>query len=212
MYFSKLISAVSGHGDTVEAWQAMRPVHTEGEVCVFIGRRARHVEPDDAWSVVSGIGLLNDMFAGRFVQQDGTTLQIKTGLDETREPMVARQMIRSKSPDGMCPIGPWLVPPKDLTRPFADITVTTTVGPNVVQRGKIDDYEFTVERTIAEITKWITLEPGDVVSLGAFGHEPNFPLRSVDLASPQNRIVRIEADDLGVLETHLRLVDAPEGE
>ena len=74
MYFMKPGSSVLGHGGTVEAWQVMRPVHTEGEVCLVIGRRARHVRAADAWSVVAGVSLLNDMFAGRFVLQDGTTL------------------------------------------------------------------------------------------------------------------------------------------
>jgi len=45
-------SSVLGHGGTVDAWQVMRPVHTEGEVCLIIGRTARHVSRADAWSVV----------------------------------------------------------------------------------------------------------------------------------------------------------------
>ncbi len=207
MYFMKAGSSAIGHLATVEAWQVMRPVHTEGEVCLVIGRRARHVAAADAWSVVAGVCLLNDMFAGRFDQQDGTTLSIRTAVDQPREAMVTRQMVRSKSPDGMCPFGPWMVPLRDLGRPFNQIEVVTRVGQTVVQKGVVDDYEFTAERTIEEITKWITLEPGDVVSLGAFEHQPAFPLRSVDLAAPENRVVSITADELGTLETRLHLVD-----
>lgn len=207
MYFMKPGSSVLGHGGTVDAWQVMRPVHTEGEVCLIIGRTARHVSRADAWSVVAGVSLLNDMFAGRFVQQDGTTLFIRTAVGQPREEMVTRQMVRSKSPDGMCPIGPWLVPVADLGRPFEDINVVTTVGPNLVQKGTISDYQFSAEWIIEEITKWITLEPGDVVSLGCFTHQPDFPLRSVDLAAPENRVVAITADELGTLETKLHLVD-----
>jgi 2-keto-4-pentenoate hydratase/2-oxohepta-3-ene-1,7-dioic acid hydratase in catechol pathway len=207
MYFMKAGSAVIGHGATVEAWEVMRPVHTEGEVCLIIGRRARHVSAEHAWSVIAGVSLLNDMFAGRFVQQDGTTLFLKTAVGQPREEMVTRQMVRSKSPDGMCPVGPWLVPVADLGRPFEEISVVTKVGDNTVQMGTVSDYEFSAEAVIEEITRWITLEPGDVVSLGAFTHQPDFPLRSVDLASPENRIVTITADELGALETRLQLVD-----
>lgn len=210
MYFMKPGSSVLGHGGTVDAWQVMRPVHTEGEVCLVIGRRARHVRAADAWSVVAGVSLLNDMFAGRFVLQDGTTLFIRTAVGQPREEMVTRQMVRSKSPDGMCPIGPWIVPVADLDRPFEEIEVVTKVGANLVQKGTVSDYQFTAEVIIEEITKWITLEPGDVVSLGCFTHQPDFPLRSVDLAAPENRVVAITADELGTLETKLHLVDEPQ--
>ena len=210
MYFMKPGSSALGHGGTVEAWQVMRPVHTEGEVCLIIGRRARHMRAADAWSVVAGVSLLNDMFAGRFVQQDGTTLYLRTAVGQPREEMVTRQMVRSKSPDGMCPIGPWIVPVGDLGRPLEEIRVVTKVGVNTVQAGTVSDYQFTAEVVIEEITKWITLEPGDVVSLGAFTHQPDFPLRSVDLAAPGNRIVAITADELGTLETRLHLVDEPQ--
>jgi 2-keto-4-pentenoate hydratase/2-oxohepta-3-ene-1,7-dioic acid hydratase in catechol pathway len=209
MYFMKPGSSALGHGGTVNAWQVMRPVHTEGEVCLIIWRRATHVAAADAWSYVAGVSLLNDMFAGRFVLQDGTKLSIRTAVGQPNEEMITRQMVRSKSPDGMCPIGPWLVPVSDLGRPFEDIGVVTKVGPNTVQVGTISDYEFTAEACIEEITKWITLEPGDVVSLGCFAHQPDFPLRSVDLAAPQNRVVTITADELGSLETKLHVVDEP---
>lgn len=207
MYFMKAGSSTVGHHATVEAWEAMRPVHTEGEVCLIISRRARHVPRSEAWSVIAGVCLLNDMFAGRFVQQDGTTLSLRTAVGQPNEPMVTRQMVRSKSPDGMCPVGPWMVPVGDLERPFEEIEVSTTVGDNIVQKGAVADYEFTAETVIAEVTKWITLEPGDIVSLGAFSHQPDFPLRSVDLAAPENRVVRISSDQLGTLETRLTLVD-----
>jgi len=210
IYFSKPGSSALGHGGTVEAWQVMRPVHTEGEVCLIIGRRARHVPAADAWSVVAGVSLLNDMFAGRFMQQDGATLFLRTAVGEPLEEMVTRQTVRSKSPDGMCPIGPWLVPPNEIGKPFEDIEVLTRVGSNIVQKGTVSDYEFTAGWAIEEITKWITLEPGDVVSLGAFTHQPDFPLRSVDLAAPENRVVTIETAELGTLETRLTLVDEPQ--
>jgi 2-keto-4-pentenoate hydratase/2-oxohepta-3-ene-1,7-dioic acid hydratase in catechol pathway len=206
-YFMKATSAVAGHKGTVKAWQIMRPVHTEGEVCLIIGKHASKIAAEDAWDYIAGVSHLNDMFAGRFVLQDGTTLSIKTAVGEPREALVTRQMVRSKSPDGMCPIGPWMTPPGDIDTPFEKIEVTTKVGQNIVQHGFIDDYEFSAGATLEEITKWITLEPGDVVSLGAFTHEPNFPLRSVDLAAPENRVVTIESRELGRLETRLTLVD-----
>ena len=90
---------------------------------------------------------------------------------------------------------------------FEDINVITKVGENIVQKGTISDYAFCAEWIIEEITKWITLEAGDIVSLGCFDHQPDFPLRSVDLAAPQNRVVAITADELGTLETRLHLVD-----
>lgn len=207
IYFEKSPTSVSGHGGTVNAWQVMRPVQIEGELCLIIGKRGRHVASKDAWSIVAGCSLLNDMSAGRFGLQDGMAIYVGRGEGQEKELMVTRSMTRAKVPDAMCPIGPWMVPVPDLGAPFESLEVTTTVGGNVVQKGCVSDYGFSAERIIEEITRWITLEPGDVISLGQFTQQPGFPLRSVDAAAEGMGRVVISCPQLGELETTVTLVD-----
>jgi 2-keto-4-pentenoate hydratase/2-oxohepta-3-ene-1,7-dioic acid hydratase in catechol pathway len=206
-FFEKSPTSVTGHDATVDAWQVFRPVQIEGEVAVIFGRRARSVPAADAWSYVAGVSLLNDMSAGRFGLQDGVVLQINRGPGKPAEEMITRNMSRAKIPDGYCPIGPWMVPVSDLDVPFEAVEVTTIVGPNVVQKGVIADYGFTAEECIEEVTRWVTFEPGDVLSLGCFKNLPDFPLRDVDAAAEGRRTLVVTSPQLGELVTHVNLVD-----
>jgi 2-keto-4-pentenoate hydratase/2-oxohepta-3-ene-1,7-dioic acid hydratase in catechol pathway len=206
-FFEKAPTSVTGHNATVDAWNVFRPVQIEGEVCVIFGRRARSVAAADAWSYVAGVALLNDMSAGRFGLQDGVVLMINRGPGKDPEEMITRNMSRAKIPDGYCPIGPWMVPVGDLDVPFEDVEVTTIVGPNVVQKGVIADYGFSAEECIEEVTRWVTFEPGDVLSLGCFANLPDFPLRNVDAAAEGRRKLVVTSPQLGELVTHVNLVD-----
>lgn len=182
LFFLKAPSSLTGNRATVDAWRAMRPVEIEGEVCLFIKRRARNIAAEDIWSVVAGCTLMNDIAAGRFSLQDGAVLQIARGDDSPPEPMVSRQMARAKGADGFCPMGPWVVPIDDLGIPFEDIEVITRRGEDVVQRGVMSQQKFTPGQCLEWVTRWMTLEPGDILSLGAFDQMPDFPFRDVDLS------------------------------
>jgi 2-keto-4-pentenoate hydratase/2-oxohepta-3-ene-1,7-dioic acid hydratase in catechol pathway len=210
-FFLKASNAVCGHNTTIKAWQVMRPVQIEGELCLIIGKRARNVKREDAWAYVAGISLLNDVSAGRFGLQDGATLQIGRSDGKPPEPMVTRHMARAKNPDGYCPIGPWMVPLADLPVDVTELEVVTEVGPNVVQRGKLPSYRFTPEHCLEEVTKWMTLDPGDILSCGAFDQMPDFPLRNVDLATDGGQTSDIWAEHVGHLITHVELQDGDQG-
>jgi 2-keto-4-pentenoate hydratase/2-oxohepta-3-ene-1,7-dioic acid hydratase in catechol pathway len=205
-YFEKASTSVIGHGATVLAWEPMRPVQIEGEIAVIISRTARHVKAADAWKYIAGVSLLNDMSAGRFGLQDGVVLMINRGVGVPPEEMITRNMTRAKNPDGYCPIGPWLIPESDLSTPFEDVEVTTQVGKDIVQHGKVSEYGFSAGECLEEITQWITLDPGDVVSLGCFKQIPEFPLRLVDAASPGREKLIVFSPQLGRLETTVKLV------
>jgi 2-keto-4-pentenoate hydratase/2-oxohepta-3-ene-1,7-dioic acid hydratase in catechol pathway len=207
MFFLKAPTAVVGHGATIEAWDAMRPVQIEGEVCLFIGRRAKAVPAAEAWSVVAGCSLLNDISAGRFGLQDAAVLEIARSGGRPAEQMITRQMARAKGADGFCPIGPWLVPIDEIGVPFGEIEMETRVGENVVQRGILASQRFTAERCVEWVTRYMTLEPGDVLSIGALDQVDEFPMRDVDLAARGAQVTVVSSPQLGRLETKLTLAD-----
>lgn len=207
MFFLKAPTAVIGHGATITAWEAMRPVQIEGEVCLFIGRTASAVPAEDAWSVVAGCSLLNDISAGRFGLQDAAVLEIARSGGRPAEQMITRQMARAKGADGFCPIGPWLVPADEIGVPFGEIEMVTQVGDNIVQRGILASQRFTAERCIEWVTRYMTLEPGDVLSIGALDQVAEFPMRDVDLAASDAQVTVVSSPQLGRLETRLTLAD-----
>jgi len=210
LFFLKATSALAGHGETIETWKAMRPVEIEGEVCLIIGRRARNVPASDVWSYVAGATLMNDIAAGRFSLQDGAVLHISHGPGKDIEPMVSRQMARAKGADGFCPMGPWVVPIDELGVDFEDIEVITRREQDVVQRGVMSSHRFTAGECMEAVTRWITLEPGDILSLGAFDQMEEFPFRDVDLSrngGERSVVSTVAPAQLAPLENSFTLLD-----
>ena len=68
---------------------------------------------------------------------------------------------------------------------------------------------FSAGRCLEEISKWITLEPGDVVSLGAFAQKPDHPLRFTDAASEGNQkvVFGLRGMKTNMGDPHRNLVD-----
>jgi len=141
--FLKPPTAVIGPDDAIVHPAASKNVHHEAELAVVIGRRCRHVRPEDVPSYVWGYTCGNDVTA-RDLQR----------LDE--------QWTRSKSFDTFCPLGPWI----DTELDPADVPVTCRVNGVVRQSGRTRDMVFGVSTLVAFISEVMTLEPGDVILTG----------------------------------------------
>ena len=112
-----------------------------------IGHRqpnARDVPADRAADFVLGYTCANDVTAHDW-RDDG-------------------QWTRAKSADTFCPMGPWIE--TDIANPSA-LRITTRLGGQVVQEGSTSDMVFGIGELLAFVTRWITLEPGDVLLTGS---------------------------------------------
>jgi 2-keto-4-pentenoate hydratase/2-oxohepta-3-ene-1,7-dioic acid hydratase in catechol pathway len=74
------------------------------------------------------------------------------------------QWTRAKSADTFCPLGPWIE--TDVPDPSA-LRITTRLGGQVVQEGSTSEMVFGIGELLAFVTRWITLEPGDVLLTGS---------------------------------------------
>lgn len=74
-------------------------------------------------------------------------------------------MLRVKGQDGFCPIGPALVPAYEVD-PGA-IRLKTYVNGNLVQEGDSKDLVFPFDYLIADLSRLITLQPGDIILTGS---------------------------------------------
>lgn len=143
-YFLKPPSAMAAHGGTVAIPPAIAGVEHEAELAAVIGATATDVPRADALDVVAGLTCFND---------------VSNRSDQRAE----LNWVRGKAFDGAAPIGPGLVPP-DAVPP--DATITLHVNGERRQHGSRDDYVFDLETVIADLTRYLTLEPGDVIALG----------------------------------------------
>ena len=142
--FLKPPNTVAGHGDTIRLPAGKDRVDYEAEFGVVIGEQARNVPADEAWDVVAGFTAVND---------------VSNRDDQDRE----QNWVRGKAFDGAAPMGPVVADPEDVP---ADASIELRVNGEVRQSSSRSEFIFSVPELIAEITSYLTLEPGDVISTG----------------------------------------------
>ncbi|TKR27849.1 fumarylacetoacetate hydrolase family protein [Natronomonas salsuginis] len=174
LLFLKSPNAVASHGSTVELLTGIETLDHEAELGVVIAERCRHVSADDADGVIAGYTCVND---------------ISNRDDQRRE----TNWVRGKSFDDSAPIGPVIAAPENVPD---DASVRCRVNGELRQDGSRDQFIFSVPELIEEITAYMTLEAGDVISTGT--PEGVGPLADGDT-------VEIEVEGVGTLENQVRI-------
>lgn len=167
LLFLKPPSALLDPGGTVRLPAASELVHHEAELAAVVGRPLRHASVEEAAHAVAGLCCADDVTA-RDVQR--------------RE----RVYTRAKGFDTFLPLGPWLVEGLDP----ADLGIELRVDGETRQRGRTSDMIFPLPEVLAEISRVMTLLPGDLVLTGT-------PPGVGPLAAGQR--VEIEIEGIGTL-------------
>jgi len=144
LLFLKPPNTLAGHGDTVTLPANKDRIDHEAELAVIIGTQARNVSADDAMEYVAGFTCLNDLS-----NRD----------DQDRE----QNWVRGKGFDNAAPMGPVLATPDEVPD---DATVELRVNGEIRQSSTRTELIFSIPELIEEITTYMTLEPGDVISTG----------------------------------------------
>jgi 2-keto-4-pentenoate hydratase/2-oxohepta-3-ene-1,7-dioic acid hydratase in catechol pathway len=179
--FAKYRNALVPDRATVKAPTAKTDY--EAEVAFVVGRRAKDVSEGDALDYVAGYTLLNDLSA-RDLQ--GATPQWMPG----------------KIFDRAAPCGPHLVTP-DEAGPADQIGIRLMLNGEEMQNSSTADLIFSVPQLVAQLSKLMTLEPGDIVATGTpegvgMGRKPRVWLSDGDE-------VVIESPTLGRRTTRISL-------
>jgi 2-keto-4-pentenoate hydratase/2-oxohepta-3-ene-1,7-dioic acid hydratase in catechol pathway len=145
-FFAKFRNALAPEGATVTLPAASEKVDYEAEVAFVIGRRCKEVDPPEALDAVAGYMLFNDLSA--------RDLQFATP-----------QWMPGKVFDGSAPCGPALVTP-DEAGPPDSISFTLELNGERMQEASTSDLVFSVAELVARLSRWMTLEPGDIISTG----------------------------------------------
>ncbi|MDJ0848102.1 MAG: fumarylacetoacetate hydrolase family protein [Myxococcota bacterium] len=173
-------SALVASGRDVDLAPFFRSVLAEGELGVVIGKRARDVRAEEVEDHILGYTIVNDL----------------SGRDSTL-PVVSN--FAKKSSDGFLPLGPALL----LDSRLRSFSIETFVNGELVLRGNTGEMIHTIPECLAFITRFATLEPGDVVSTGT-------PLPKHKLHPGDE--VRIAIDGIGVLANRIRFGADPGGQ
>ena len=119
----------------------------EVELMVIIGRGGRHIAEADALSHIFGYTVFNDGSVRDY--------QRKT-----------HQWTPGKNFDSTGPVGPIVVTPDELPEGAAGLKIESRVSEEILQSANTSDMLWSVARTIATISEFATLEPGDMIAMG----------------------------------------------
>jgi 5-oxopent-3-ene-1,2,5-tricarboxylate decarboxylase/2-hydroxyhepta-2,4-diene-1,7-dioate isomerase len=146
-YFLKPPSSLNGHRGLIRRPRGARYLNYEGELAVVVGRRMSAVAEKDVLDHVQGFAPANDAGLHDFRHADRGS------------------MLRVKGQDGFLPIGPALVT-RDEWTPDDGYSLRTYLNGAIVQSGDQHDIIWDYRYQLADLSRLITLEPGDVVLTG----------------------------------------------
>lgn len=184
--FMKANTSVCGPNDDVRIPADAKKVDWEVELGVVIGKRATRVSVADALDHVAGYTVVHDV-SERGFQLEGTG-----------------QWLKGKSLDSFCPVGPWLVTRDEAGDP-QQLSMYLDVNGQRMQDGSTRTMVFDVAFLVSYISRFMTLEPGDIISTGTppgvgMGKQPAVYLQ------PGDR-VELGIEGLGVQQQVVRLID-----
>ncbi|KXH79757.1 fumarylacetoacetate hydrolase family protein [Sporosarcina sp. HYO08] len=118
----------------------------EGELAVIISKKGRNIPKQLAYDYVFGYTIANDITARDIQTAHG-------------------QFFLGKSFDGACPMGPYIVT-KDEIPNAHNLSIVTKVNDDVRQNDHTSSMVFKIDEIIEVVSRYVTLEPGDVVLTG----------------------------------------------
>ncbi len=155
----------------------------EAELAVVIGQRGRNISEERAMDHVFGYAAYND-----------------TTVREVQQKRHGGQWFKGKSLDGHGPMGPWIVTAAGVK--LDDVRVICRVNGVEKQNASYKQMYFKIPRIIAELSRGLTLEPGDIIATGTpagvgFARKPPEFLKAGD-------IMETEITGVGIIRNTIR--------
>ena len=165
--FNKSPSSIMGPNDQVVIPKGSKKTDWEVELAIVIGSRAHNITEAQSLAHVAGYCICNDV-SERSWQSEGTG-----------------QWMKGKSSPTFGPLGPWLVTPDEVPDP-QNLAMFLDVSGKRRQTGSTKTMIFGVKHLVAFISKFMVLEPGDVITTGTppgvgLGMKPQLYLKAGDV-------------------------------
>ncbi|MCX8568813.1 fumarylacetoacetate hydrolase family protein [Aminobacter sp. MET-1] len=145
--FNKWTSAIVGPDDDVEIPRNSVKTDWEVELGVVIGKPGRYIEEADAMSHVAGYCVVNDVSEREFQIERGGTWD------------------KGKGCDTFGPTGPWMVTADEVADP-QNLKMWLDVDGKRFQDGSTKTMIFSVRQVVAYLSRFMSLQAGDVISTG----------------------------------------------
>ncbi len=143
LLFLKPPSSIIREGEAIKLHKVSTHIEFEGEIGLVLGHRISHASEEEAMKALTHLIALNDVTARDLQKSDG-------------------QWARAKGMDTFLPLGKPAPVPDDLD----NVTLVTRVNGEERQRALASDMVFPIPFLLSYISKFITLEAGDIVATG----------------------------------------------
>jgi 2-keto-4-pentenoate hydratase/2-oxohepta-3-ene-1,7-dioic acid hydratase in catechol pathway len=176
--FLRASTSLIGPDDPMIVPSCSKHLDYEAELAIVIGKRCRHVREEDAHKVIFGFTVFND---GSIRDYQRRTQQWTAG----------------KNFDGTGSLGPWIVTADEVPPNAKGLGIRTRLNNQLMQNSNTDHMIFSVYRTIAILSEFMSLEAGDVIASGTpngVGHA-----RTPPVWMKPGDTVEVEVDGIGVL-------------
>lgn len=155
--FTRFFNSLVGPSEPLVLHAAGTFPDVEVELAAIVGKRGKHISAAQAIDHVAGYTIALDM-----------------GYRDLQYPSEGPvDWVMGKGFDGTMAVGPWVVPKEEVGEVYP-LRMELKVGGAVRQAGATDDYVFRLPQILEHLSRGVTLEPGDVISLGTLGGTPGF--------------------------------------
>ena len=181
--FNKAPSCICGPNDTVLLPKDSTKGDWEVELALVIGKPAHYVAEADALGYVAGYFVCNDVSERAFQLERGG------------------QWVKGKMFPTFGPLGPWLVTADEIAD-VQNLRLWLELNGKRVQDSNTSDMIFSVARQVSEVSQYVVLQPGDLITTGTpqgvgLGMKPPLYLKPGD-------VMRLGIDGLGVQEQRVK--------
>ncbi|HUK01598.1 MAG TPA: fumarylacetoacetate hydrolase family protein [Steroidobacteraceae bacterium] len=190
--FIKGANALTGHGSAIRIKPVFGRCHPEPELAVVIGERASEIREQDAYRHVFGYTIHNDITSPTMRGEDTFHYRaIHPAKDDPARIEYVDTWVsypgRYKGSDTFSPMGPWLVTREEIPDPHA-LEVSCHHKGELVTADSTANLFYKVPQVLAFLSQYMTLLPGDIVSMGT----------ALKRSAPGARAVQnVELDKLG---------------
>lgn len=156
-FFTRFFNSLVGPGESLVLNPHGAFPDVELELACVVGQRGKSIPAEKALDHIAGFTIALDM-----------------GYRDLQYPPESPvDWVMGKGFDATMAVGPWVVPKEEVGSPYP-LGMELKVNQGVRQKGDTTDYIFRLPEVVAHLSRGITLEPGDVISLGTLGGAPGF--------------------------------------
>ncbi len=191
-FFTRFFNSLIGPSESLVLSPHGHFPDVELELAVVIGQRGKHVSAERAMEMIAGYTIALDM--------GYRDLQYPPG--------GAVDWVQGKGFDSTMVVGPWVVPKEEVGEPYP-LHMELKVNGTVRQKGDTTDYLFRIPQVIAHLTRGVTLEPGDLISLGTLGGAPGFEFGNESRKLQPGDVIEGLIERVGPLKVTAKAETAP---